>query len=576
MKLTKFSVKNYKVFKDTFSIEFSKDSIAILTGRNNTGKSTILEAINRFFMREPKTKTIPNDCFSKRGEEINLIAEFEIGEDTITVVKKYNEETAPKFYDEKGDEIKANHDLKDTLDKILNNQPFYITPSMLPEDINDLIQNIYSEIIKNDLQKLENYEGDSEEEKELMELAKEYAKLKKSYPEFLRKLKLSTDRLLERVSTDVSRDLRVLFSNEHLSLNVLGGESEGFSSNDILKSTNSIVNIDSSNQSNMPLANQGTGLQRMSLIYLIQNMIQKKLMGESDNKLLLIDEPEAFLHPEAVRALSRSLYKIGEKMPLMISTHSPILIDLSEKHTSIQVFRVGEKEAIQLYRSINEQFDKDDIQNMKILNYADSYVNEFFFADKVIIVEGDTEYIAFKHLAKLENENVHIIRARGKSTIGTLMKILNQFNTNYDVLHDVDNHSRYTSATLKAQKTNCTNIYKLKGDSNVRIFCSISNFENAIGIGDVPNDKKTQTIHQIIHEYTDGDEYSDARTLIKDLFKHIVQRDEKTTIGGGFCRIFDEENYNELFDELIKQRVQEELAEEKKKQREKEKVGSSN
>ena len=39
---------------------------------------------------------------------------------------------------------------------------------------------------------------------------------------------------------------------------------------------------------------------------------------------------------------------------------------------------------------------------MKILNYVDSYVNEFFFADKILIVEGDTEYIAFKHLAKLK------------------------------------------------------------------------------------------------------------------------------------------------------------------------------
>ncbi|MNC82442.1 hypothetical protein D3C75_1359590 [compost metagenome] len=56
----------------------------------------------------------------------------------------------------------------------------------------------------------------------------------------------------------------------------------------------------------------------MSLIYLIQNMIEKKLLGENDNKLLLIDEPEAFLHPEAVRALSRSLYEIGNSMPLMI------------------------------------------------------------------------------------------------------------------------------------------------------------------------------------------------------------------------------------------------------------------
>lgn len=58
MKLKKFSVTNYKVFKDTFSINLSTDSIAILTGRNNTGKSTILEAINCFFMKEGKAKLL--------------------------------------------------------------------------------------------------------------------------------------------------------------------------------------------------------------------------------------------------------------------------------------------------------------------------------------------------------------------------------------------------------------------------------------------------------------------------------------------------------------------------------------
>lgn len=574
MRLIKFSVTNYKVFKDTFSIDFSKDSIAILTGRNNTGKSTILEAINCFFLKETKVKTIPNDCFSERGKKIVLKAVFESGEDKVTIVKKYKEESAPSFYDVNDVEIKGKHDLKDILVEIQNNKPFYITPSMLPDDIHDLIQNIYSEIIKNDLQKLEDIESDSEEENELVKLAKEYSQIRESYPTFLRKLKLNTDKLLKQVSDDVSKDLRNLFSNEYLSLNVVGGESGGFSSSDILKSTNSSVNIDSKKQSEMPLANQGTGLQRMSLIYLIQNMIEKKLMGESDNKLLLIDEPEAFLHPEAVRALSRSLYSIGEKMPLMISTHSPILIDLSERHTSIQVFRVGEKEAIQLYKSIGEQFDDNDIQNMKILNYVDSYVNEFFFADKILIVEGDTEYIAFKHLTKSENENVHIIRARGKATIGTLMKILNQFNSNYDVLHDVDNHTRYTSTTLKAQKTNCINIFKLKGDSEVRIFTSISNFENAIGIGDVPNDKKTQTIHQIIHEPSNGNEYSEASKLIKGLFKHIIKRDEFTKIGGGFRRIYQEDDYYDLFNELIEQKVQEELEEKKKTEREKEKGGS--
>ncbi|TDY54379.1 AAA family ATPase [Bacillus subtilis] len=107
MKIINFSVTNYKVFKDTFSINFSKDSIAILTGRNNTGKSTILEAINCFFLKESKAKTIPNNCFSKAGSEIVLKAVFEFGEENITIVKKYKEEAAPKFYDINGVEIKA-------------------------------------------------------------------------------------------------------------------------------------------------------------------------------------------------------------------------------------------------------------------------------------------------------------------------------------------------------------------------------------------------------------------------------------------------------------------------------------
>ncbi|MGG1640101.1 AAA family ATPase [Paenibacillus sp. NRS-1782] len=137
MRLVKFSVTNYKVFKEKFTIDFSKDSIVILTGRNNTGKSTILEAINCFFQKETKAKTIPNDCFSVRRTDITLEAVFESDEDQITIKKKYKEESAPSFCDEKGKEIKKTHELYDKLEEILNNKPFYITPSMLPDDIND-------------------------------------------------------------------------------------------------------------------------------------------------------------------------------------------------------------------------------------------------------------------------------------------------------------------------------------------------------------------------------------------------------------------------------------------------------
>ncbi len=57
----------------------------------------------------------------------------------------------------------------------------------------------------------------------------------------------------------------------------------------------------------------------------------------------------------------------------------------------LKVLRIGSDEAIELFQSSNSVFDENDIANMKILNYVDSYINEFFFANNIIIVEGDTE-----------------------------------------------------------------------------------------------------------------------------------------------------------------------------------------
>ncbi|MGN7178155.1 ATP-dependent nuclease [Cytobacillus sp. SAFR-174] len=553
MRLKKFSVLNYKVFNTKFSIDFSSEDIVILTGRNNTGKSTFLEAINQFYLPTTAKGKIPVECYSNQDENktIELEAEFvmddETGE-TVTIVKKYSNDNG-RYYDTQGIEIKRTHALKETLDEILANSPYYITPYMTTEEIDKQVQEIYSQIITAELNKLEMEEFDEEE---LKAIKREYIELKSSIPRLLKKLKSKTDFSLSTVSQSVSKSLQSVFSNDSLQLSVQGGESNGFSVSDLVKSTSSSVLIGNIHNSDMPLSTQGTGIQRMSLIYIIQNMIEQGLMGtKNTQKMLLIDEPEAFLHPEAVRALSRSLYAIGSRMPLIISTHSPVLIDLSENHTTIQVFRIGKTEAIELYQSSSSQFDKDDIKNMKLLNYVDSYVNEFFFADKIIVVEGDTEYVAFKHFIKERGLNIHVIRARGKATICSLMKILNQFNIRYYILHDIDNHERFTHTTLKAQQTNCNNIFALKGNST-RIFGSVPNLERAIGLGDIPNNKKTETIHGIIHELVEAS-YNQAREKIEKVFNYIFSLDNQMTLEHPFIEIIGDKDYENLFTPLLSQ-----------------------
>jgi predicted ATP-dependent endonuclease of OLD family len=541
MRLKRFSVTNYKVFCEKFCIDFSQQDITILTGKNNTGKSTFLEAINQFYLPTVAKTKIPIECYSAQDESkiIELEAVFLIDGEEVTIVKKYANDNG-KYFDHEGKEIKKGHQLKVLLDKTLENSPYYITPYMTTDEVDRQVQEIYSQLITAELTKLENEGSDDSKSKQ------EYLALKKAVPLLLSQLKSNTDLALRAVSENVSRNLQGLFSNKELQLAVTGGESSGFSIADIVKSTNSSVTIDNKQFQGMPLSTQGTGIQRMSLIFIFQNMIEQGLLGINENKMLLIDEPEAFLHPEAVRALSRSLYAIGSKMPLIISTHSPVLIDLSENHTSIQVFRIGSNEAIELYQSSNSVFDENDINNMKILNYVDSYINEFFFAKNIIIVEGDTEYIALKHYIKDKELPLHVIRARGKGTICSLMKILNQFEAPYYILHDMDNHNKYEQKTLKAQLTNCKNIFKLK-KGGTKIFASVANFEQAIGIGDVLDSKKTATIYGIMND-PDG---LVIKNKIYYFFDHIFGIQEATKQELNIVEILSENIYEELFIPLI-------------------------
>jgi putative ATP-dependent endonuclease of the OLD family len=65
-------------------------------------------------------------------------------------------------------------------------------------------------------------------------------------------------------------------------------------------------------------------------------------------------------------------------------------------------------------------------------------VNEFFFYDNIVLVEGPTEHIAIKHVAEKEGLDIHVIDCLGKANIPLFAKILNQFKVPYLVIHDAD------------------------------------------------------------------------------------------------------------------------------------------
>jgi predicted ATP-dependent endonuclease of OLD family len=67
-------------------------------------------------------------------------------------------------------------------------------------------------------------------------------------------------------------------------------------------------------------------------------------------------------------------------------------------------------------------------------------VNEFFFADDIVLVEGDTEQSVLTNVKNMDDEyiNIQIVNCYGKANIPMFQKILNHFGVNYTVIHDVD------------------------------------------------------------------------------------------------------------------------------------------
>lgn len=312
------------------------------------------------------------------------------------------------------------------------------------------------------------------------------------------------------------------------------------------------------NGESFPLEKQGSGTQRTALWTILKLLADKGIkaravggkakshheaLGANISHILLIDEPEVSLHPRATQAARDVLYSLpdSENWQVMLTTHSPSFIDLAKDHTTIiraEKDHDHKVSATTLYRPDQVQLDQDDKENLKLMNLFDSHISEAFFGGKVLIVEGDTEYAAFNYIRDREITNgsyqykdINIIRARGKVTVASMMKILNHFKTKYYVLHDTD-QKRTKSRKLdkKASQggkkvyteieianpawTNNTKIANQMSEYS-RVIASIGNFEAAYFSEIIESDKPENTINNI---KGDQDHYNVVKQLLDAIF----------------------------------------------------------
>lgn len=444
MKLIELQIKNFGCI-DENGITIKIDDIVVLIGPNNVGKTTSIRAYEMFANSGTILKI---DDFYQNNEnnpveiagvfgEITNEDKQQIGEKWIYKnndkqdVIKYKwrwEKSGVKgekysWYDKEGKWEKGGMGGWDSKIASCIPVPLKISPFddsiQLENKIVELLTSAVKENVKNDQSKV--------------------AKLLDQVNDLANEVKKQIAEELNKTTSRLQKNLNEVFPEHNVDIAPQADKIEV----DKILATGTHLNVAGNDGKYYHLANQGSGLQRAFLWSAIEALADTGKMKsgrstiESEKpKMLLVEEPESFLHPPAVRLAREALYKIAEldNWQVMITTHSPIFIDVSKPHTTI--IRVEKNEgATKIFSTEKAQFSDKERERLQMIRNCHPTINEFFFANKVILVEGDTEQVTF---SQVKEERVTIINCRGKANIPMFEKILNHFGVEYIAVHDLD------------------------------------------------------------------------------------------------------------------------------------------
>lgn len=217
-----------------------------------------------------------------------------------------------------------------------------------------------------------------------------------------------------------------------------------------------------------PVEMQGTGVVRSTVFALLRYKALRDINKTSYERPLIIcfEEPEIYLHPNAANQMRDTIYELANTAnnQIVCSTHSPYMIDLGKRTGQVLNYLYTKNTELEREKGdsvlcdlvFNKPFNikdafislqDDEKDYVKFILKMDDYLARIFFANKVLIVEGDTEEIVFRETISLLPEemkknvmcNWQIIRARGKASIISLVKYLKAMGIkNLYVMHDLD------------------------------------------------------------------------------------------------------------------------------------------
>jgi predicted ATP-dependent endonuclease of OLD family len=167
--------------------------------------------------------------------------------------------------------------------------------------------------------------------------------------------------------------------------------------------------------------------------------MERLLEAEATGIVLLIEEPELYLIPQAQRRLSRVLRELSAGgNQVLYSTHAPAFLSV-DRLDELALVRHDEAEGTKLA----QPSPLPEEQSFRALAEFDNERAEIFLARAALLVEGRTEKLAFPFVFEslgydVDREGIAVIECGGKSNISLFARVCNECGIPYVIVHDRD------------------------------------------------------------------------------------------------------------------------------------------
>ena len=456
MKLQRLIIKNFRGLKgENNIIDFSNSDIIFLIGQNNVGKSTYLRAYEFFvapkqvaqdsdfynydthtpiemegwFLKEANDDNAQDFIGTGKNQEPDWVAKWADAENIIKVRKRWSTKGCP-FVKETYSPVEGVWKLNgfggmDSLFAKYSPQPIAINAmedaASLREKVNKLMQERYIKNIQEVYQK-------------------EYQAALDAIIGLQTKLTDSED--VSQLNAELNAHFKETFNG--LILKIHSDKPEQLKPEDVFKKNHTIVVEREDCQREETFLQNGHGVIRQALFNFLAFLHANAEGGGRKEYIILFEEPELFLHPKVAFNLRDSLYKLAQDSPYQIlcATHSPLMIDMSKQHASLIRAVKDSEENTQTYQVGEDVFGSSEErkQQVQMINRFNPHICETFYADKVILVEGDTEAIVYRDLLHrfYPQEEVFVLNTGSKSNFPFFQEILTKFHIKHCAIHDVD------------------------------------------------------------------------------------------------------------------------------------------